>query len=127
MALECVGQQQARLDVPANGYERVLQQLVLALALEHAQRAQDRHARGDHGRELPGHDGHLVGLDPCEELDVELLRAVLARDVEDDQPALLELLGDVLLGDRLDLAAGRDAGHVHRLEGEGRHRYAAIA
>ena len=36
------------------------------------------------------------------------LERYLLRDVEDDQPALLELVGDVLLGDRLDLAPGRD-------------------
>ena len=66
------------------------------------------------------------GLDPREQLDVELLGAVLVGDVEDDQAALLELVGDVLLGDRLDLAAGRDPGEVHRLEDIGRHRQAAI-
>ena len=86
------------------------------------QRPQDRHARGDHRRELPRRDRQILRLDPREQLDVELLGAVLVGDVDDDQAALLELIGDVLLGVRLDLAAGRHAGQVHRLEDVSRHR-----
>ena len=41
------------------------------------------------------------------------------------QPALLELLGDGLLGVRLYLALGLDPGEVHRLEDIGGHGYAA--
>ncbi len=46
-------------------------------------------------------------------------------DVDDDQAALFELIGDVLLGVRLDLAAGRHPGDVHRLEDVGGHPYTA--
>jgi hypothetical protein len=51
--------------------------------------------------------------------------SLLLADVEDDQAALAQLLGDLRLGLGLDLAGGRAPGHVHRAEGEGgraRHR-----
>ncbi len=50
------------------------------------------------------------------------LRRVLVGDVQDDQPALLELVGDRLLAVGLDLAGRLRAGEVHRLEDVGRHR-----
>src|SRR6185312_11424592 len=37
-------------------------------------------------------------------------------DVDDDEATFLQLIGDVLLGVRLDLSAGGNAGEVHRLE-----------
>ena len=54
---------------------------------------------GDHRRQLARGDRQVVRLDPREQLDVQLLGAVLVGDVEDDQAALLELVGDILLGD----------------------------
>ena len=58
------------------------------------------------------------------------LERYLCRDVDDDEPALLELLGDGLLGVGLDLALGLDAGEVHRLEdirGHGLCRHLVVA
>ena len=43
----------------------------------------------------------------------------LLADVEDDQAALAQLLGDLGLGLGLDLAGRGGAGEVHRAEGEG--------
>ena len=111
-----VAQRQTRLDVLADGDDRLGQVLALGLLLEHVQRAQDAHAGGDHRRELPREDRQVVGLDPLHERELDLARGVLVGDVEDDQPALLELVGDRLLGVGLDLAAGLAAGEVDCLE-----------
>ena len=54
--------------------------------------------------------------------ELDLARGVLVGDVQDDQPALLELIGDRLLGVGLQLAARLDAGEVHGLEDVGAHR-----
>ena len=53
------------------------------------------------------------------------LERYLCGDVDDDQAALLELVGDRLLGVGLDLALGLNAGEVHRLEDVRGHGYAA--
>ena len=58
-----------------------------------------------------------------------LERLALLADVEDDQAALAQLLGDLRLRLGLDLAGGGGAGEVHRPEGEGGragHRLAAL-
>ena len=48
-----------------------------------------------------------VGLDLLPpNVEVDLLRAALVGDVEDDQPARLQLVGDDLLGLGLDLPGG---------------------
>jgi len=46
-----------------------------------------------------------VGLDALEERDVQLAALGLVGDVQDDQPTGAQLLGDVLLGVGVDLAA----------------------
>ena len=56
---ERVGEGQAGLDVLADGADGVLELLVLELVLEHVERAQEGHARGDHGRQLARHDRQL--------------------------------------------------------------------
>ena len=125
MARHRVRQQQARLDVVAHARDRFAQDLRPGLRLEHVERAHDRHAGGDHRRELARGHREVLGVDPREQLEVQLLRAVLVGDVDDDQAALLELLGDRLLGVGLDLALGLNAGEVHRLEDIRGHGYAA--
>ena len=62
-----------------------------------------------------------LALTRLQEAELDLARGVLVGDVEDDQPALLELVGDRLLGLGLDLAAGLAAGEVDRLEDVGAH------
>src|SRR5204862_4532667 len=71
--------------------------------------------------ELAGHHAEVARLDPLEEADRELLRPLLGVDVEDDQPAGLQLVGDRLLVLGVDLAAGRHAREVDRAEDEGGH------
>src|SRR3712207_7382249 len=51
VALERVGERQARLDVLADLDERLLQRLALGLPLEDVERLEDRHARADHRSE----------------------------------------------------------------------------
>ena len=63
---ERVGERQAGLDVLAHGADGVLELLVLELVLEHVERAQEGHARGDHGRQLARHDRQLGRLDAPE-------------------------------------------------------------
>ena len=58
---------------------------------------------------------------------LELERLALLGDVEDDQPALAQLLGDLRLDAGLDLAAGGNAGEVDGAEGEGAHRLSPSA
>ena len=67
-------------------------------------------------------DRQVGRLDALEERDVDLLRAALVADVDDDEAARLELVGDRLLGRRLDLALRAGAGEVDRLEDVGGHR-----
>ncbi len=60
-------------------------------------------------------------LDALHEAQLDLARGVLVGDVEDDQAARLQLIGDRLLGVGFDLAARLHAGDVHRLEDVGAH------
>ena len=53
-----------------------------------------------------------------------LRRAALLGDVEDDQALALELIGDGLLGLRVDLALGLLAEGIDRAEREGAHQTA---
>ena len=77
VALERVGEREAGLDVLADLAERLLELGVLDLLLEHVERAQQRHARRDHHRQLPGHDrsgrAALTFLDP---MLISILRPV---------------------------------------------------
>jgi hypothetical protein len=116
VALERAAEREPGFDVLADVGDDVGQQLVLGLRLERVERAQDRHARADHRRELTREDGQVGGLDPLHEVEGDLLRPVLGLDVEDDQPARLQLVGDDLLGVRLHLAGGFRPGEVHRPE-----------
>ena len=77
--------------------DRLLDHLVLGLVLERVERAQHRHARGDQGRELAREHRQLAHLDLLEALEevLELDRLALLGDVEDDQAALAQLLGDL--------------------------------
>ena len=77
VALERVGERQAGLDVLADRDDRLGEVLVLGLRLEHVERAQDRHARLDHRRQLAGHDRQVGRLELVEQLEVDLLGAVL--------------------------------------------------
>src|SRR5215212_2594815 len=106
VALERAAQREPGFDVLADVGDDVGQQLVLGLRLERVERAQDRHARADHRRELTGEDRQVGRLDPLHEVEGDLLRPVLGLDVEDDQAARLQLVGDHLLGVRLHLAGG---------------------
>ena len=127
MARHRVAQRQPRLDVLADRDDRLLEHLALGLLLEHVQRAQDAHARGDHRRELAREHRQLGGVDAFEEAQVDLARGVLVGDVEHDQPARLQLVGDRLLGVGLDLPVGLDAGEVDRFEDIGAHPPAPYA
>ncbi len=122
VALHRLLERAAGLDVRAHPGDRLADLLVLGLLLERVQRAQHRHPRGDQGRELAREDRQLAHVDALpaleEVLDVE--RLVLLGDVEDDQAALAQLLGDLGLGLGLELAGGGDPADVHRPEGEGR-------
>ena len=96
--LERVGEGEARLDVLAHRADRLAQHRVLDLVLEHVERPQERHARGDHGRELARHDRELVLLDPLgAEPDVHLEAGLLLLERHDLEAAALELLDDGLL------------------------------
>jgi hypothetical protein len=116
-----LGWRSSRLDVLADVGDDVGQQLVLGLGLERVERPQDRHARADHRRELTGEDRQVGRLDPLHEVEGDLLRRVLGLDVEDDEAAGLQLVGDDLLGVRVDLAGGLRPGEIHRLEDIGGH------
>ena len=59
-------------------------------------------------------------------IDSSLNASWLLGDVEDDQAALAQLLGDLRLRGRLELAAGGNPGEVDRAEGEGAHRSPAL-
>ena len=61
VASQRVGEEQAGLDVLAHQHDRLAQQLGLGLVLEHVQRAQDRHARGDHRGQLARGHGQVLG------------------------------------------------------------------
>ena len=84
------------------------------------QGAQHRHPRGDQGRELAREDRQLAHVDalPALEEVLDLERLALLGDVEDDQAALAQLLGDLGLGVGLELAGGGGPGDVHGAEGE---------
>ena len=125
--VERLGEGEAGLDVLADGAERLLELLVLDLLLEDVERPQERHARGDHGRQLAGHDRQLLGLDllgPERELHLE--PGLLLDQVHHGQAAGLQLGGDRLAGDAGDLALLGRAGRVDGLEavGGGRHQAA---
>ena len=111
-----LAQGKARLDVLANRDDGFLQELALGLLLEYVQGAQDAHPGGDHGRQLAREDGELGRLDRLQEAELDLARAVLVGDIENDQSAPLELVGDGLLGLGFELPARLDAGEVDRLE-----------
>jgi len=113
------------LDLAPHGRGVVDQQLSIRWGLQDVQRAQKRIAGRDHRRELATGNRELSRVDPREQLDAELLRAVLVGGVGDDQAALSELVRNVLLGDRLDLAPRWHTGQVHGLERESGHLYAA--
>ena len=121
MARHRVGERQTGLDVLPHRDQRLAQLLGLGLPLEHVQRPQDRHPGVDHRRQLAREDGQVTQLDPLQEVEVDLLGVALGVDVEDDQPAGLELVGDRLLVLGVDLAAGRHAREVDRAEDEGGH------
>ena len=100
----------AGFDVGAQAGDRLVDRLVLGLLLERVEGAQHRHARGDEGRELTREDGQLAHVDalPAFEEVLDVDRLALLGDVEDDQAALAQLLGDLRL--RLGLNfAGRSA------------------
>ena len=127
MALHRFRQRAAGLDVGAHAGGRLLDPLVLRLLLERVQGAQHRHPGGDQGGELAREDRQLAHVDAFpglpDLLDPE--RRLLLADVEDDQAALAQLLGDRGLGVGLEFAGRRGPGDVHRAEGEGagaRHR-----
>jgi hypothetical protein len=119
----CVGQGAARLDVVAHPCDRVLEPLVLRLVFERVQRPEHRHAGGDQGRELPGEDREVAGLDRAEAIEgaLQLESLVLLRDVEHDQPALAELLGDLSLRLGVHLPPGGHTAHIDGTEGVGAH------
>jgi hypothetical protein len=124
---EGVRQRDPGLDVLAHLDEGLAQLVVLDLVLEHVERPQQRQARGDHRRELSRRDGELVRLHALEAVqDVVRARGRALLDVDDDQALAPQVRGDRLLGLGLELAAGRDAGEVERLERVGRHRQAAL-
>src|SRR3712207_3127508 len=126
VALQRVGQREARLDVLAHLDERRGERLALRLRLQHVERLQDRHARADHRRQLAGHDRQVLRLDLVAPRQPDLLRPGLVGDVDDDPAARLQLVGDGLLALRVALARRLTAGEVDRLEGVGR-AHAAIS
>ena len=86
VALEGVREGDTGLDVLAHRHERLAHLVALGLLLEHVQRAQQRHARRDHRRELARGDRELVGLDALEAPEhVADVGALELLDVEDDQ------------------------------------------
>jgi hypothetical protein len=89
----------AGLDVLADAVGGLLDLLVLGLLLERVQRAQHRHPGGDEGGELPREDRQLAHRDPLEALEevLDVYRALLLVDIEDDQAALAKLLRDLRL------------------------------
>ena len=103
-------QRAAGLDVVAQRGDRRLEHRILGLVLERVERAQHRHARGDQRRELAREDGELAHVDVLEPLEdaLELERLVALGDVEDDQAALAQLIGDLRLRGGLELARGRE-------------------
>src|SRR3712207_9086067 len=64
----------AGLDVLADLGQRLAQRLALGLGLQHADRAQDRHAGADHGGQLASHDREVVALDLVAAREGDLLR-----------------------------------------------------
>ncbi len=126
VALHRLLQRAAGLDIGPHSGDRVADPFVLALLFERVQGAQHRHPRGDEGGELAREDGQLAHVDalPASPDVLDLEGLVLFGDVENDQAALAQLLGDLGLGVGLDFAGRRTAGHVHRPEGEcGRSRH----
>ena len=126
VALHRLLQRAARLDVCAHAGDRLLDLLVLGLLLERVQGAQHRHPGGDQGRELAREDRQLAHVDALQAVEevLDLERLVLLADVEDDQAALAQLLGDLGLGLGLELAA---RGGRRRRPWPGRRRCVAIA
>ena len=102
LALHRLVERAAGLDVVAQRGDRRLQHLVLGLLLERVERAQHRHPGRDQGRELAREHRQVAHVDALEALEdaLELERLPLLGDVEDDQPALAQLLGDLRLGAR---------------------------
>ena len=75
------------------------------LVLEDVERAQQRQAAGDHRRELPREDGHVLRLDLREAVEVDLeAAALLLVDFGDRKAADAQSCGGGGLGLALDLA-----------------------
>ena len=110
LALHRLVQRAAGLDVVADGRDRRLQHLVLGLVLQRVERAQHRHAGRDQGRELAREDRQVAHVDALEALEdaLELQRLALLGDVEHDQAALAQLLGDLRLGASPPARRGRE-------------------
>ncbi len=121
LALHRLRQRGAGLDVAADAVDRLGDLLVLGLLLERARAPAASASPRRQGRELARDDREVAHRHPLEApedvLDVD--RARLLGDVEDDEAALAQLLGDLGFGFGLDLALGRDAREVDGLEGEG--------
>ena len=72
VAFHCPAQRQAGLDIFSHADDRLFEERPLGLDLEHVQRPQDAHARGDHGRELAREDGEFARLHALHERQLDL-------------------------------------------------------